>query len=138
MYGLVLVVGDLVERIGRRRSIVIGLAVMALSNAGLVWMTGIAGMSLSLFGLGLGWNIAYVAATTELVDLARPSERGRLVGLTDLLSSGAAAALALGGGVVYSAVGSTPLALAATVLAAAPALWLVASSVRASMRLRTA
>jgi MFS family permease len=138
MYGLVLVVGDLVERIGRRRSIVIGLAVMALSNAGLVWLTGIAGMSLSLFGLGLGWNIAYVAATTELVDLAAPSERGRLVGLTDLLSSGAAAALALGGGVVYSAAGSTPLALAATVLAAAPALWLVASSVRASMRLRTA
>jgi MFS family permease len=138
MYGLVLVVGDLVERIGRRRSIVIGLVVMALSNLALVWLTGIAGMSLSLFGLGLGWNIAYVAATTELVDLAAPSERGRLVGLTDLLSSGAAAALALGGGVAYSAAGSTTLALGATALTAAPALWLVASSVRASMRLRTA
>ena len=47
----------------------------------------IAGMSLSLFGLGLGWCLAYVAATTELVDLAGASERGRLIGTTDLLSS---------------------------------------------------
>ena len=42
---------------------------------------------LSLFGLGLGWSLSYVAATTELVDLAAPSERGRLVGFSDLLSS---------------------------------------------------
>jgi len=121
MYGLVLVVGDVVERIGRRRSIVIGLVVMGLSNLALVWLDGILGMSVSLFGLGLGWNISYVAATTELVDLAQPSERGRLIGLGDLLSSGTGAALALGGGVVYSAAGSTALALVATVLAIAPA-----------------
>jgi MFS family permease len=137
MYGLVLVTGDLVERIGRRRSIVIGLAVMAASNLALVWLTGIAGMSVSLFGLGLGWNIAYVAATTELVDLASPSERGRLVGLSDLLSSGAAAGLALGGGVVYSAFGANALALAAAALAAVPAAWVAAAGFRA-FRLRTA
>ena len=56
----------------------IGLMLMAVSNAGLVWLDGIPGMSLSLFGLGLGWNLAYVAATTQLVTLAAPSERGRL------------------------------------------------------------
>jgi MFS family permease len=123
MYGLVLVVGDLVDRIGRRRSMVIGLAVMALANAGLVWLDSIAGMSLSLFGLGLGWCLAYVAATTELVDLAAASERGRLVGLTDLLSSFSAAALALSGGVVYSGGGSVPLAAAAAGLAVFAAAW---------------
>src|SRR4029077_16922978 len=53
MYGLILIVGELVERIGRSRSIVVGLAVMAVSNLGLVWLDSIAGMSLSLFGLGL-------------------------------------------------------------------------------------
>ena len=63
---------------------------MAVSNAGLVWLDSIAGMSLSLFGLGLGWCFAYVAATTELVDLAGASERGRLIGTTDLLSASAA------------------------------------------------
>jgi MFS family permease len=138
MYGLVLITGDLVERIGRRRSIVTGLAVMALSNGALVWLDGILGMSVSLFGLGLGWNIAYVAATTELVDLARASERGRLIGLTDLLSSGTGAALALGGGLLYSAAGPTALALASAALAAAPALWLVAAPAVAAARLRTA
>ena len=62
-------------------------------------------MSLSLFGLGLGWNLSYVAATTELVSLAAPAERGRLVGFTDLLSSLTGAALALLGGVAYSGLG---------------------------------
>ena len=78
MYGLVLVVGDLVDRIGRRRSMAIGLIVMAVANAGLIWLSGIAGMSVSLFGLGLGWSLSYVAATTELVSLraARPSGDG--------------------------------------------------------------
>jgi len=122
MYGLVLIVGDLVDRIGRRQSIVIGLSLMALSNLALVWLDGIAGMSLALFGLGLGWSLSYVAATTELVGLAAPGERGRLIGATDLVSSGCGAALALGGGVVYTAGGSVPLALAACALATLPAL----------------
>jgi MFS family permease len=125
MYGLVLVVGDVVERIGRRRSIVIGLLVMAFSNVALVWLDGILGMSVSLFGLGLGWNLSYVAATTELVDLAAPAERGRLIGFTDLLSSSVGAALALLGGVVYSAGGATPLALSSALLAALPAAWIL-------------
>jgi MFS family permease len=125
MYGLVLVVGDVIERIGRTRSMAIGLGVMAVSNAALVWLTGIAGMSLSLFGLGLGWNVAFVAASTELVSRTAPSERGRLVGFSDLLSSFSAAALALGGGIVYTASGSVWLALSTAALAAVPALWIL-------------
>jgi len=124
MYGLVLVVGDLVERIGRTRAMVGGLAVMAVSNAALVWLTGIGGMSLALFGLGLGWNFAFVAASTELVSRAAPSERGRLIGFSDLLSSFAGAALALGGGVIYTVAGSVSLAWFAAALAAVPALWI--------------
>ena len=124
MYGLVLFVGDAIERIGHRRSMVIGLAVIALSNAGMAWFGSIAGMSLAMFGLGLGWCLAYIAATTELVDLAGPSERGRLVGLSDLLSSFAGAALALGGGIIYSgAGGSVPLAWLGTGLAILACAW---------------
>jgi MFS family permease len=125
MYGLVLVVGDIVERIGRGRAMAIGLTVMAASNASLVWLTGIGGMSVSLFGLGLGWNLAFVAASTELVSKAAPSERGSLVGFSDLLSSFAGAALALGGGIVYTAAGSASLAILAAALAAVPALWII-------------
>ena len=130
MFGLVLFVGDAIERIGRRRSMVIGLSVIAFSNAGLAWFGSIAGMSLAMFGLGLGWCLAYIAATTELVDLAGPAERGRLVGLSDLLSSFAGAALALGGGVVYSgAGGSVPLAWLATGLSVLACAWVAGNRV---------
>jgi MFS family permease len=125
MYGLVLVVGRLIDRVGRRPALIGGLLIMAVSNVGLVWLDGIPGMSLSLFGLGLGWNLSFVAATTELVSLAAPAERGRLIGLNDLVSSLIGAGLALLGGVVYSAYGTGTLAVAATVLAAAPALWIL-------------
>jgi MFS family permease len=125
MYGLVIVAGDLIDRIGRRRSMAIGLGLMAVSNAGLVWLTGIAGMSAALFGLGLGWNLSYVAATTELVSRAAASERGRLIGVTDLLSSSIGAALALGGGALYTSSGTVPLAVAAALLAAIPAFGVV-------------
>ena len=124
MYGLVLIVGDVIDRFGRRRALVGGLAVMTASNAALVWLGGVGGMSLALLGLGLGWCFSYVAATTELVALTAPSERGRLVGFTDLCASLTAAALALLGGLVYTAAGVAALALSAAALAALPGLWL--------------
>jgi len=139
MYGLILIVGEVVEWIGRGRAIVFGLLVMALSNVGLVWLDSIAGMSAALFGLGLGWCLSYVAATTELVGLAAPSERGRLVGLTDLVSSLLGAGLALGGGVVYSgAGGSVPLALSATGLSVLAAAWVAGNRLPAPQALANA
>jgi hypothetical protein len=86
-------------------------------------------MSASLFGLGLGWSLSYVAASTELIGLAAPAERGRLIGTTDLLSSFGGAALALGGGVVYTGGGgSVPLAVLATGLSILAAAWVAGSA----------
>jgi MFS family permease len=126
MYGLVLVVGDLVDRIGRHRAIVAGLTLMAASVLALTWFDTILGMSTALFGLGLGWNLSYVAATTELVSLTAVSERGRLVGFSDLLSAGTGACLALLGGVTFTALGTVGLSIGATILAIIPALALIA------------
>lgn len=131
MYGLVLVIGDVIERLGRRTAMVTGLLVMAASNAGLIWLDSIAGMSFALFGLGLGWALGYIAATTELVDLAGPAERGRLIGTTDLLSSFTGAALALAGGVVYTgAGGSVSLAVTAAGLSVLAAAWVAGNGGR--------
>ncbi|HEY1365730.1 MAG TPA: MFS transporter [Gaiellaceae bacterium] len=126
MYGLVLVVGDLIDRIGARRPLVLGLLLMAVSNVALAWRGGVGDMSLALLGLGLGWNLSYVGATTELVAITAPSERGRLVGFVDLCSALTAACLALLGGLVYTAGGASALGLAAAGIAIAPALWLAA------------
>jgi MFS family permease len=126
MYGLVLVVGDLIDRFGRRRALVGGLAVMSVSNAALTWLGGVGGMSIALLGLGLGWCFSYVAATTELVALTSSVERGRLVGFSDLCASLVAASLALLGGLVYTGAGVAALALSAAAIAAVPGLWLAA------------
>ena len=77
-----------------------------------------------LFGLGVGWNVSFVAATAQLVDAAAPSERGKLLGLNDLLSALLGAALALLGGYALDSIGVAALAIGATVLVVAPALWL--------------
>lgn len=122
MFGLVLVVGQLVDRAGRQRTLVGGLVVMAVSTVMLAWVVSIPAMSISLFLLGLGWNLSYVAATSELVTLAKPVERGRLVGFTDLVAGLTAAALALLGGLAYSEWGVVALAVGATVAVIAPAI----------------
>jgi MFS family permease len=124
MYALVLVVGTIVDRIGRRRCELGGLALMALSTLLLVWTEDLGGFSLSLFLLGLGWNLSYVAAAAELADQAAPHERGRLLGFSDLLSGLLGATLALVGGVVYTELGKSTLALAATAIAIMPVAWI--------------
>jgi MFS family permease len=124
MYGLVLVVGDLIERIGRRESLVAGLGIMGASTISLVWVASSLATGVALFGLGLGWSLSYVAATTILVDLAGPAERAQLVGFGDLLSGLTAASLALLGGFAYSRQGVETLAIGATLAVLLPALWL--------------
>jgi MFS family permease len=120
MYSLVLVVGDMIDRVGRMPALVGGLVVMAASALGLGWHSSILWTSSCLFGLGLGWNVSYVAASAHLSDVAAPSERGRLIGFTDLLSGFTGAALALAGGAAYSAFGVLAIALGATLIAVAP------------------
>jgi len=127
MYGLVLVVGGLVDRLGRRVALVSGLAVMAVSTLGLAWTMSVFATGVALFGLGLGWSFSYVAATSELVDLALPAERGRLIGFNDLLSGSTGAALALLGGLAYSDIGRNSVAVGGAIAVAIPALWIALS-----------
>jgi MFS family permease len=122
MYALVLVIGELIDRIGRRECLISGLAIMAVSTVMLAWVETIAWTSVSLFLLGLGWNLSYVAATAELVTHATPVERGRLVGFTDLTAGLLAAGLALLGGVAYTEWGAAAVAVGATTGVVLPAL----------------
>jgi MFS family permease len=126
MYALVLVAGALIDRIGRMTSLAAGLAVMGVSCAGLLWVQSVAGTAALLFGLGLGWNLSFVAATAELADRTAPAERGKLLGLNDLLAALLGASLALLGGVALDALGVAALAMGATALVVAPIAWLIA------------
>jgi MFS family permease len=125
MYALVIVVGDLIDRIGRTRSLAGGLALMAVSVISLLWVTSVPATAAALFGLGLGWNLSFVTATAELADRTSPWERGKLLGFNDLLSGATGAALALAGGVALSALGVAALAIGGAVLVLAPAAWIL-------------
>jgi MFS family permease len=130
MYALVLVVGSLIDRIGRGVALAAGLLVMALSTIGLLWLESVPAVALLLFGLGVGWNVSFVAATAQLVDATAPSERGRILGFNDLLSALLGAALALLGGYALDSIGVAALAIGATAIVAAPILWLISMASR--------
>jgi MFS family permease len=120
MYALVLVIGSLIDRIGRPPALVGGLLVMGVSCALLFAVDSVWGTAVLLFGLGVGWNLSFVAASAELVDRTRPTERGKLLGFSEFLSAMSAAALALLGGVALNQLGVTALAFGAAFLAVVP------------------
>jgi len=125
MYALVLFVGSLIDRIGRGPALGGGLCVMALSTIGLMFFDSVFATAVLLFGLGVGWNLSFVAATAQMVDLTSASERGRLIGFNDLLSALLGAGLALLGGYALDTIGVAALAIGATAIVVAPVLWLV-------------
>jgi MFS family permease len=132
MYALVLVIGRVVDRVGRGSALEIGLVVMGLSTIALLWVESVFGTAVLLLGLGLGWNISFVAATAQLADRTRPVERGKLLGFNDLLAALLGASLALLGGYALDAIGVAALAIGATVIVATPVLLSVRPTARMS------
>jgi predicted MFS family arabinose efflux permease len=120
MYALVLVLGPLIDRIGRGNALWSGLTLMAVSCIGITWFESVVGSAVLLFGLGLGWSLSFVAATAQLADRAAPAERGKLLGFNDQISALAGAGLALLGGYALDTLGVAALAIGSTVLVLLP------------------
>jgi MFS family permease len=125
MYALILVVGAVIDRIGRTPALAGGLVVMAASTIGLQWWPSVTTTALLLCGLGVGWNISYVAATAQLADRTAPAERGKLLGFNDLLAALLGAGFALLGGYALEALGVAALAIGATAIVLSPVLWIL-------------
>jgi MFS family permease len=122
MYALVLVIGALIDKVGRTFSLEVGLVVMALSTIGLLWAESVFATAVLLLGLGIGWNVSFVAATAQMADLTTPAERGGLLGFNDQIAAFLGAGLALLGGYALDAIGVGALAIGATVIVVAPIL----------------
>ena len=131
MYALVLVIGALIDRVGRGPALEVGLVVMALSTIGLLWAESVFATAVLLLGLGLGWNVSFVAATAQLADRTSPAERGKLLGFNDLLGAFLGAGLALLGGYALDAIGVAALAIGATAIVVAPILLIARPTARA-------
>jgi MFS family permease len=134
MYALVLVIGVLIDRIGRVQALQIGLVVMAISTIGLLWVSSVFATAVLLLGLGLGWNFSFVSATAQLADRTSPAERGKLLGFNDLLGALFGASLALLGGYALDAIGVGARAIGATAIVAAPVFLIARTGSRPPVR----
>ena len=88
MYAPSFVTGSLIMRFGVERITGAGLLLIALAA-----VVGIAGISVANFWgglilLGLGWNLAFIGATTMVTECHRPEERNKVQAFNDFLIFG--------------------------------------------------
>lgn len=91
MYAPSFITGSLIARFGVERITFIGLVLIALAAA-----VGVAGITVAHFWtglvlLGLGWNLAFIGATTMIVQCHRPEERNKVQSFNDFLIFGSMA-----------------------------------------------
>jgi MFS family permease len=113
MFGLSSFTGRLIDRLGRIPMILVGGIVLVIASAMTPLSPTFAVLATALFLLGLGWNFAFIAASSLLSDALEPHERGRIQGVSEtmvalaagLSSLGTGGAFALGGIAAVAAVG---------------------------------
>ncbi len=127
MFGLSFATGGFIDRFGATRIIVGGAILLIISSVLSPVVTSVAGLSVALFLLGLGWNFCFVAGSALLAMGLAPGERARVQGMSDTWSSAASALGSLGTGALFAAgdmllVGAVGLAFSLGLIAA----WLLA------------
>lgn len=127
--------GNLISRFGASKVLWVGLAAYVITivislNASGFWANGFWPYWWTLLMLGLGWNIFYVGGSSLVAQVAEPVERGRVQGLSNLVTTATVAAASLSAGAIHSQLGWYAMSLAAilplAVLAAA-LIWLAVS-----------
>jgi MFS family permease len=106
--------GRLADRIGRYRTITIGLAILGLAAilAAAAPSTSTPVLLLALFLLGLGWNFGFVAGSALLTVGFAPDIRARLQGRADSITWLSSALASVASGVVFETSDYRFLALA--------------------------
>ena len=135
MYGLSIVTGTAIDRLGRRPAIAIGVALLVAG--GLIAPSSLmtAWLALALFLIGLGWTLCYVAGSTLLSDILASSERSSIQGSMEFIVNLTSASCNLLSGVILANLGYTLLGVLGAALALIP-LGLLALQSLAQARLR--
>ncbi|MFZ1389109.1 MAG: MFS transporter [Thiolinea sp.] len=92
--------GKLVDKFGAQYVLLAGLAVFALSALASMWGTTEMHYHISLFLLGIGWNLMYVAGTNQYNKAYPAAEKGRAQGIAELVIAIAAIIGVVSGGVL--------------------------------------
>lgn len=130
MFGLSIVTGRVIDRIGRRSAILSGVALLVSGSLIAPVSLQTQWLALALFLVGLGWNLCYVGGSTLLSDILAPGERGGIQGSIELIVNVISASCNLLSGVIFGAFGYTTLGLLGAALALVPLLVLGAQRLR--------
>ncbi|HVQ23103.1 MAG TPA: MFS transporter, partial [Candidatus Saccharimonadia bacterium] len=122
MFGLSPILGAAVDRFGRLPGLVGGLLVCAIGAVGLVLGPTLTTVLPSIFLVGVGWNLAYLAGTARVADATEPEERAASLGALDMAGLFTSASMAVLGPALLSVVNIGPLMLLAAVVAVLPAI----------------
>lgn len=122
MFALSPLTGRLSDRWGSIPVILLGMAVLGISALGAaygpsestIWLV------IVLFGLGYGWNLAFVAGSSLLTMGVGSEIRSRLQGRVDSLTWGSAALASISSGVIYQATDYTMISVIGLLLLAGP------------------
>jgi MFS family permease len=129
MFAPSFVTGSIIQRFGVLKVIGAGLAIEMGCVAVALSGQSIPNFQVALVLLGLGWNFAYVGATTLLTETYEPAEKAKVQGLNELIVFCVQATASLSSGVLVNAAGWNVLnvfALPLLAIAGGAVLWLAA------------
>lgn len=123
MFGLSGMTGWLIDRHNPATVIIGGAGLLVVASMFSPVVVSVAGLSMVLFLLGLGWNFCFIAGSALLATGLAPTERTQIQGVSDTLSSAASALGSLSTGPLFAAgemllVGAVGLALSLALIAA--------------------
>ena len=105
MYGPSFFTGSLIARYGVERITGIGLGLIALTAVVAISGITVAHFWTALVLLGLGWNFAFIGATTMVTECHRPEERTKVQSFNDFLVFGSMAVSSFSSGQLLETVG---------------------------------
>jgi len=124
MYGLSILTGAAIDRLGRRPAIAIGVGLLVAGGLLAPSSLMTAWLALALFLIGLGWNLCYVAGSTLLSDILASSERSTIQGSMELIVNLTSASCNLLSGVILANLGYSLLGVLGAAMALIPVLLL--------------
>ena len=120
MYGLSPVTGWLVGRFGKVPTIILG-ASLLIAGSLIAPMSLLLGwLAMSMFLVGLGWNMCYIGGSALLADSVAASERGSVRGASDLMVNLTSAVSSLSSGFILAALGYGILCVIGAAMAVTP------------------
>jgi MFS family permease len=124
MFGFSIPFGRLSDRFGRRNVMLIGNVIIAIGAILVPTSPDYLVITAGTFLVGLGWSCVNVASSALITEVVGPSERGRVIGLSDTISQASTIILPLSGGPLVEWAGLPALAVVSLAVLAGPVIML--------------